>query len=147
MNSRMLSYRITDTRSQGVVWLLLALLAGAPAWSQQPLQVQQQQGINFVSGGFGQEERDQLQAMTGQFNLRLVFALDAGNYVAGVGIHIKDQQDNTLVATTSDGPILMANLPAGTYMVAADYKGNEKEQTVRIGGRGMTKVTFTWPAD
>lgn len=147
MKKRMLSYQILHKGSQRFVWLLLALLAGSPAWSQQPLQVQEQQGINFVSGGFGQEERAQLQAMAGQFNLKLVFTVDAGNFLAGVDVRIMDQQDNALVTTRSDGPILMADLPVGTYLVAADHKGNEKKQTVDIGGRGMAEVTFTWPAE
>lgn len=129
---------------QRTVALLIALFVMPLAWSQQPLQVQEQQGVTFVSGGFGQEERDQLQAMQGQFNLRLVFALDAGNYLAGVDVRIKDQQGRTLVETRSDGPFLMANLPAGTYTVAADYKGDEKERSVNVGSQGMIEATFTW---
>lgn len=114
------------------------------AWSQQPLQVQEQQGVTFVSGGFGQDERDRLQAMQGQFNLKLVFAIDAGNYLAGIDVRIVDRQGSALVETTSDGPILMANLPAGAYTVLADNKGNKKERTVNVSSQGMTEVTFTW---
>lgn len=129
---------------QRTVALLLAIVVMPLAWSQQPLQVQEQQGVTFVSGGFGQDERDQLQAMQGQFNLKLVFAIDAGNYLGGIDVRIRDQQGSTLVETRSDGPILMANLPAGTYTVAADNKGNEKERSVNVGSQGMTEVTFTW---
>lgn len=129
---------------QRTVALLLAIVVMPLAWSQQPLQVQEQQGVTFVSGGFGQDERDQLQAMQGQFNLKLVFAIDAGNYLGGVDVRIRDQQGSTLVETRSDGPILMANLPAGTYTVAVDNKGNEKERSVNVGSQDMTEVTFTW---
>lgn len=138
---------ILHNRTRQLVALLLALVVVPLAWSQQPLQVQEQQGVSFVSGGFGQEERDQLQAMQGQFNLRLVSALDAGNYLAGVDVRIRDQEGSTLVETRTDGPFLMANLPAGTYTVVADYKGNEKERAVNVGGQGMTEVTFTWSGD
>ena len=142
----MFSYHILHRCSHRFVVLLLALIVMLPAWSQQPLQTHEQQGIAFVSGGFGQEERDQLQAMAGQFNLKLVFALDAGNYLAGINVRIEDQQGATLVETTSDGPILMAKLPAGTYAVTAKNKTEEKERTVTVGDQGMTEVTFTWPA-
>lgn len=134
-------------RAWRITALLLALFVIPLAWSQQPLQVQEQQGVSFVSGGFGEDERDQLRAMQGQFNLKLVFALDAGNYLAGINARIEDQQGSTLVETTSDGPILMANLPAGTYTVVVDHKGNEKQRTVEVGSQGMTDVNFTWRAD
>lgn len=138
---------ILHNRTQRLVALLLALFVMPLAWSQQPLQVQEQQGVTFVSGGFGKDERDQLQAMQGQFNLKLAFATDAGNYLAGIDVRILDQQGSTLVETGSDGPILMVNLPAGAYKVVADSRGNEKERTVNVGSQGITEVTFTWSAD
>lgn len=134
-------------RAWRIAALLLALLVTPLAWSQQPLQVQEQQGVSFVSGGFGEDERDQLQAMQGQFNLKLIFAIDAGNYLAGIDVRIIDQQGSTLVETTSDGPILMASLPAGTYTVGVDHKGDEKQRTVDVGSQGMTEANFTWSAD
>lgn len=129
-------------------WRLIAflppLLIMPLAWSQQPLQVQEQQGNTFISGGFGQEEREQLQAMHDRFNLKLVFALDAGNYLAGIDVRIVDQQGNTLIKARSDGPIFMVNLPSGSYTVVADNVGNEQKRTVSIAGQDMTEVTFTW---
>lgn len=140
-------HHIFHIRARSVVALLLALFVLPLAWSQQPLQVQEQQGVTFVSGGFGKDERDQLQAMQDRFNLKLAFATDAGNYLAGIDVRITDQQGSTLVEARSDGPILMAKLPAGTYTVAADNKDNEKQRAVDVGSQGMTEVTFTWRED
>lgn len=127
-----------------LVALLLVLLTVSPVWSQQPLEVLEQQGISFVSGGLGADERDQLRTMQDQFNLKLVFAIDAGNYLSDIDVRIMDQQGNTLVETRSDGPILMANLPAGTYSVAVANQGDRKERTVEIGSQDVAEVTFTW---
>lgn len=137
---------IANIRTLGLITMLAAALSVPLAWAQAPLAVQEQQGISFVSGGVGKEERDQLQAMQGQFNLKLVFAIDAGNFLAGINVRIMDQQGNVLVETQTDGPILMANLPAGTYTVAAEDMNNRKEQTVTVGDQGLKEVTFTWSA-
>lgn len=137
-------HHIRYHRYQESIALLLALLVMPLAWSQQPLDVQEQQGISFVSGGFGQEERDQLQAMAGQFNLKFVFSLDAGNYLADVDVRIRDEQGSTLVETTSSGPIFLANLPEGNYTIAAANEGVEKARDVSAGSHGMTEVNFTW---
>jgi hypothetical protein len=134
-------------RVLGIAALLLALSLVPLAWSQQPLQVQEQQGVTFVSGGFGKDERGQLQDMQGQFNLKLVFATDAGNYLAGIDVRIIDQQGGTLVETRSDGPILMARLPARSYTVVASHKNNEQQRTVNVGNQGRTELNFTWSAE
>lgn len=131
-------------RAWRLIAFLLALLIMPLAWSQQPLQVQEQQGNTFISGGFGQDEREYLQAMHDRFNLKLVFALDAGNYLADIDVRIVDQQGNTLIEARSDGPIFMANLPSGSYTVVADNVGNEQKRTVSIASPDMTEVTFTW---
>lgn len=127
-----------------LVALLLVLLTVSPVWSQQPLELQEQQGISFVSGGLGADERDQLRTMQDEFNLKLVFAIDAGNYLSDIDVRIMDQQGNTLVETRSDGPILMAKLPAGTYSVAVANQGDSKERTVEIGSQDLAEVTLTW---
>lgn len=134
-------------RASRLAVLLLALLAAPLAWPQESLEVRQQQGVSFVSGGFGQDERDQLQAMQSRFNLKLVFAVAAGNYLSDIDVRIMDEQGSTLVETRTDGPILMAKLSAGTYTVAADNKGSGKQRSVDVGGQGITEATFTWPAE
>lgn len=139
-------YPISSNRSRRFVALLLALLTIPLAWSQQSLQVQEQHGVAFVSGGFGADERDQLRTMQDQFDFKLVFATDAGNYLGYVNVRIMDQQGDTLLETRSNGPILMADLPAGNYTVIAENKNIGKERTVSVGGKSMTEVTFTWPA-
>lgn len=138
---------IDPNGSRRFVALLIALLAIPIAWSQQSLQVQEQGGIAFVSGGFGSEERDQLHAMQDRFTLKLVFALDSGSYLADVNVRIMDRHGNTLLETRTNGPILMANLAAGNYTVVADRDNSEKERTVSVRSGGTTEVTFTWPAD
>ena len=53
-------------------------------------------GIKYVSGGIGVEAQERLNARTDDFNLKLVFTLEQGNYIADVGVTVKDAQGKVL---------------------------------------------------
>ena len=86
--------------------------------------------ISYVSGGVGKPEREQLQALEKNFNLKLVFAVADGKFLANVRVVVSDAQGRKLVEHVADGPFFLANLPAGEYSVAATFAG--KTQTRRI---------------
>ena len=79
--------------------------------------------MSFISGGVGENSVAALKAREGEFNLKLVFTLTEGAYLADVGVKITDAGGKTVIEHVTDGPIFMARLPAGTYTVAATYNG------------------------
>jgi hypothetical protein len=87
--------------------------------------------ISYLSGGVGGSEREQLRAREKEFNLKLVFSLVQGKYVANVKVVVSDTKGRRLLEHVADGPFFMARLPAGEYSVAATYAG--KTQTRKIG--------------
>ena len=72
--------------------------------------VQTAGGVSYVSGGVATDSIDRLTARTGEFNLKLVFALKSGAYLSGVKVAIADAAGRTLVDTTSEGPWLLARI-------------------------------------
>src|SRR5688572_10076755 len=80
-------------------------------------------GVSFVSGGVGENSVAALRARESEFNLKLVFTLTEGEYLADVGVKISDTAGKTVIEHVTDGPIFMARLPPGTYTVAATYSG------------------------
>ena len=94
-------------------------------------QVKKAGEISYLSGGVGKPEREQLRALEKDFNLKLVFSMADGKYVANVKIVVSDAKGRKLLEHVADGPFFMARLPAGEYSVAATFAG--KTQTRKIG--------------
>ena len=92
-------------------------------------------GVDFVSGGVGLMARQEMQSQAGQYNLHLEFAAaPEGEYVSDVVVSIVDSKGSNLLSTRTQGPWLMARLPAGTYTVNARYGGSTRQQQLTVGG-------------
>jgi hypothetical protein len=118
---------------------LLAIGAAAPASAQR-------NGAAYVSGGIGVASQEELGRREPEFNLKLVFTLVEGNYVADVSVAVKDAAGKAVLEHLAEGPIFMARLPAGEYVVAATYEGVTRTRKLKVGDRLRTEY-FRWPAD
>lgn len=103
-------------------------------------------GIATLSGGIGEDEVAALKAKEADYNVKLVFTLSEGNYVADVGVVLKNAKGETVVERASDGPIFLARLPAGSYAAAATYRGTTQTRSLKAGSRLHTEY-FRWPAN
>ncbi|WP_051305010.1 hypothetical protein [Chitinilyticum litopenaei] len=113
--------------------ILAAALAGATSASAAP----------YVSGGVGEDSLATLQQAYGNYNTHLTFAeRGSGAYLAGVAVTIRDTQQQTVLATTSEGPLLYARLPAGKYTVSASSQGEVLTTTLTIPPRGHREHVF-----
>ena len=109
------------------------------------LEIQNYRGIRYVSGGVGEGERAELNALSSRFNLRLLFAMQgSGSYVADVRVKVRDDRGEWALVAESKGPWFLAELPPGTYSVEAEALGQSQRQTARIGGARQTRLNFYW---
>jgi len=122
---------------------LACLAPGASAKSGQP--VTSSSGVTYVSGGAGTEEIDQLRSMEKDFNLKMVFALTSGAYLAEVNVSIVDAANKVVLDTLAEGPWFLARLPPGTYQVNASYRTNVERRTVAVGAGTLSTVELHWP--
>ncbi|QQS55516.1 MAG: carboxypeptidase regulatory-like domain-containing protein [Candidatus Competibacteraceae bacterium] len=108
------------------------------------IQVQDDRGIRYASGGVGEGERAELNALSGQFNLRLLFAMQgSGDYLADIKVTIVDQRGETVLRAESNGPWFYAQLPPGAYTVEASTPDQTQRQPVTIGAR-QSRLNFYW---
>lgn len=107
---------------------------------------QTQNGIAYVTGGFGADESCAMKDAAGNFDLMLTFAARDGSYIAEVNVQVIDRDGQPVLDTVS-GPLLLASLPPGEYRVRADYRGMSRWQTVRVGGARHSRLAFTWPSE
>jgi len=102
----------------------------------------------FISGGVGKDEAMAFQRNADNFPLELEFVMkDAPNYafLSDVQVTIRDRSGNTVLDTVTDGPFLLASLPAGTYHVTASNDGVVRQTTVAIGSHKHRKAVLVWP--
>ena len=120
-------------------------LAGA-AFAQDGLPPVRTYGsVSYVTGGIGLDESTAIKAAEKDFALSLLFTQNKrGEYLSGVKVSIKDKAGKTVLEAVSDGPMLLAKLPAGVYKVSAEHDGNALSKTVRVEPKGVTRAAFVW---
>lgn len=104
-------------------------------------------GVSYVSGGVGTDSIDHLSSLAGNFNLKLVFALNSGSYVSDVGVVIADAAGKTLLDATSDGPWFLTKLPTGNYQVVATFAGHAVKRQIAVGAAKLRTVDFRWASE
>jgi hypothetical protein len=109
-----------------------------------PQMVKDYEGIPYLSGGIGLDEREAMSATASEYNLKIVFALKEGNYLADASVLIKNAQGRTVLDAVADGPWFYAKLPAGNYAVTATIAEKAENQTVEIKSTGHAVLHFYW---
>jgi hypothetical protein len=111
------------------------------------LQAQRQGNVTFISGGAGDEDRQTLQSVKSQYNLRLQFALQkSGEFLADVNVTVVDGQGRTILDTNSDGPLFYAQLPAGHYKLTVTNQGQAQTRSIAVSASGAQAIDFYWPS-
>lgn len=103
-------------------WTILAaaaLLAASPAAAL--LRGTSPTGIDYVSGGVGEDEQQQLHGQRRDYSFWLTTAVRrSGAHLAGVMVRIREAETGLLVLEhRMDGPWLFARLPVGRYEIEA----------------------------
>jgi hypothetical protein len=101
--------------------------------------------VSYITGGIGLDESTAIKAAEKDFALSLTFAATKRReYLSDVKVSIKDNAGKTVLEAVSDGPMLLARLPAGAYKITAEHDGNALSKTVRVEPRGVTRTAFVW---
>ncbi len=129
-----------------VILVLFALcLTAATSSAQEPLLQQRTEGgITFISGGVGADEREALNKVEGDYNLRLLFAARGGEFVADVKVTIQDAKGKTVLEAVAGGPRFFAKLAPGAYRITAVNNGTPMTRIVTISSKRPVSQAFYW---
>jgi len=108
-----------------------------------PIAQGEYQGIPYLSGGASLDAREQLDAESKSYNLKLVFAGKSGEYLSDIKIVILDRTGKKVLDAVSTGPWFFSKLPPGRYTVTATMVGKEKRNRVNID-KGQNTLNFYW---
>lgn len=101
----------------------------------------------YQCGGIGSDQAKAFSAVTKQYPLSLHFGQQYGSrvaFIADVQVVMRDENDQTVLNITSDGPICLLDIDPGRYQVFATYEGVTLHQHVDVTRQGH-QVRFTWP--
>lgn len=103
--------------------------------------------IPYLSGGVGDESLANLVAREKEFDLKLFLVGQSGSYLSDIRITITDAKDQGVLLTTSEGPVLLANLPTGTYTIKAQKNGHTLEQKISVTPGKLQTTYFRFPGE
>jgi hypothetical protein len=109
-------------------------------------EIRQQGEVTFVSGGVGVTEMEEIKRLSPSFPVELLFVSNSvpDRYLAGTLVQIKDGDGKVVLDTQSQGPVLLAKMPRGRYLITADTNGVVKRDTVQVGAGKAQRIVFVW---
>ena len=96
--------------------------------------------VPALSGGTGAESRALIEEKQAEYSTKLVFIGVGGIYLSGVAVSITGKNDESFVTATTEGPILLANLPAGKYKLKADAEGHSVTRNISVKDGQKTRT-------
>lgn len=109
------------------------------------LQKGSERGIAFLSGGFGEREREILSEKAKEYSLKLIFSDRKGEYIFDVMVKVFNQRDEKVLITASSGPWIFINLPTGVYHLEACYqKVLKRVGKIKIEKRIQKMISIQW---
>lgn len=124
--------------------LAVALMCGATAAAALPLEIQSFSGGRYVTGGVGSDEQAQMESLRKQFNLRILTArAKSGDFLADAKVTIM-QGGRLILEVQMTGPLMLVELPPGSYAVRVEAEGKPVDQTVAIVPRDGRELYLYW---
>jgi hypothetical protein len=114
---------------------------GSGAIPALPLELMTENGISYISGGIGDEEKEQLIIQEAQFNLRLLLTSTDGAFYSNVRMELKDASGKVLVSIGDAGPYVYLTVPTGAYTVdVTSAKGSAKSTSIKVPAKSPVKT-------
>jgi len=130
---------------------LLTVAGAASAAEMATLPPESAQGaVKYITGGIGYDEAEAMRQAVGRYPLAIELAARAAPrdvYLADVQVAIRDRSGKTVLATTTQGPFLLASLPPGRYTIDAETGGASQQKSVTVSSGLHQRVLFEFPAD
>lgn len=105
--------------------------------------VQTQNGINFITGGIGDEEKATMDSVKSNYNVHVTSSAQDGAYTGTLPLQIRDSK-NTEILSVNAGPLFYVNLPSGNYTLTSQRGGIEMKKNITVSNTKINDVHFVW---
>jgi len=133
--------------------LIAGIAMAAPAFSAVTahLPAEHKAGaVVYMIGGIGADEAEAMKTAEHRYGLAVEFlraAKPRNEYLADIRVKVMDEAGKVILDTRSDGPFLLATLPAGKYTIVANNDGHALTRTAQIAPDQHRRVVFLWPSE
>jgi hypothetical protein len=132
-----------------VALLTAAVIPVAAPRAAMSLAERSQGSVSYVSGGIGEDQAAALRQAAANYSLTLELASAAGGprgaYVSNAKVDIWDASGKDVLDITAEGPLVLVKLPSGTYHVAVNWNGMQRDKTVTLGGERRQHLMLEFP--
>jgi hypothetical protein len=132
--------------SRSLTAALAALGLAAPAFaSGDVLPTPRKAGeITYLSGGVGEREQKAIEREADDYDLQVTIDRPDGAYLAGSAVRIETPDGTDVLDTTAQGPMFLAQLPRGRYVLHASLDGYRSEKrVVDVSDLHPTRIVVT----
>lgn len=99
--------------------------------------------VSWMSGGIGDDARDEMRKAAAAYSVHLVFSDREGAYLAGIPFKVSKLNGRELYSGVSAGPLLYLKLPPGSYLIAAQFDGVWHNKRIQAGtAENPARVSF-----
>lgn len=95
-----------------------------------------QEAVSWMSGGIGDDARDEMRKAKAGYNVHLLFIDRHGNYLADIPFSVAWRDGRKIHSGISEGPLLYLKLPPGAYQIAAEIDGAWQTRRVQAVASG-----------
>jgi hypothetical protein len=100
-----------------------------------------QEQVPWMSGGIGDEARDEMRKAAAAYNVHLVFSDRLGNYLADIPFSVARRDGRKIHTGVSEGPLLYLKLPPGSYQISAEMNGLWQSKRIQASASGNSVKT------
>ena len=94
-------------------------------------------GIDYISGGAGENDRQSMAARQAEFPFIVVMSVPSGELAVADRLSVLTPQGSLLIVRDA-GPVVMMKLPPGPYVLEASYQGRIERRSVQVGASAQT---------
>ncbi len=128
--------------------LALGLTLGSVQTVLAQVQPQTYESIQYMTGGIGNAEQNELKAAEKDYNLHMTFsAVKDQAFLSDVAVQILDKSQKKVFDAPNTGPYLNVKLPEGSYELTATYKGENRKHAFTIGKGKTETAVMRWPTE
>lgn len=125
--------------------VMMATAAAVPAFADEAalgIKVHRQGGINYISGGLGDEAKA-FEQLAPRYPVQLIFKVGGEHaQIRDVKVTIRDVKGDSILDAVSAGPMFFVNTPSGRWTFEAEYNGELQTKTKDQTGRRYLVIDF-----
>ena len=123
--------------------MLLLGMSGFVPYAAAEIEIHEQQGVRYVTGGLTEEENEAMGKFASRFPMHMVFtAKGQDEPIRDVDVTVRDLQGSVVLQVKSEGPLLFVDVIGGRYTVEAEYDGEKQSQTKDMTGRRYLRLRY-----